>query len=88
MKLGVDRPTYAADCLNAVLLELFGHADAGRCKLVLAADGINALFCQYTLIHKDHLAAFGRKTFTNHYRINILPVDDFSVFRTLKKAIK
>jgi hypothetical protein len=85
---GVDRPPFAADCLNVLLKELVGQANEGKCKLAVMADGINAIFCPNTLIHKEQLSKFGRKRYTTSFNTGLLAPEDMNVFCSLKKNIR
>jgi len=83
---GIDRPPFAADCLNVLLKELDASAAEGKCRVALLLDGINALFSPFTLIHKE-LPRHGRKRHSLRYVAGLLEPDQISVFRSLKKFV-
>ena len=83
---GIDRPPFAADCLNVLLKELCISASEGKCRVALLIDGVNALYSPFTLLHKE-LPRHGRKTYTRRYVAGLLEPDQVSVFRSLRKFI-
>ena len=83
---GIDRPPFAADCLNVLLKELDASAAEGKCRVALLLDGINALFSPFTHIHKE-LPRHGRKRYSMRYVAGLLDPEQISVFRSLKKFV-
>ena len=83
---GIDRPPFAADCLNVLLKELGTSAAEGKCRVALLLDGVNALFSPFTLIHKE-LPRHGRKRYSLRYVAGLLEPNQISVFRSLKKFV-
>ncbi len=94
MKQGINRPIFAADCINAVMRELKLHAIAGgeqreggrRIRVAVLIDGINAIFNRMSLVNKE-ISEFKGKMFTRKYMEGLLPVDKFTVIRQLKKML-
>ena len=84
---GIDRPPFAADCLNVLLKELDTSAAEGKCRVALLLDGINALFSPFTHIHKE-LPRHGRKRYSLRYVAGLLEPDQINVFRSLKKFVR
>jgi len=88
VNLGCDRLNFAADALNVLIRELKLNCNAGNCKMMVLLDGVNALFADTTMIHKEK----------RHYEIgpypeggdwmqNVAKVDECSVLYNIKKLL-
>ena len=51
--LGVARGKHASQCVHALLAELKAHASAGRCKLLMAVEKVNAFWCDSAARRED-----------------------------------
>ena len=51
--MGCERLAFAADALNIVIKELKQNCNDGSCKLMVICDGVNSLFAEQTLVHKE-----------------------------------
>ena len=51
--VGIERLTFAADALNVVIRELKLNCNEGNCKLIVICDGVNSLFADHTLVHRE-----------------------------------
>lgn len=51
---GITRVKFACDTVNAVLQELKLHSTAGRCKTMVAIDGVNSFFFHKTKISAEN----------------------------------
>jgi len=84
--LGIERLTFAADALNVVIRELKLNCNEDRCKLMVVCDGVNSLFADHTLVHKE------KKEWENgpywpdgDWMKNVALVDECSVLKNMKK---
>ncbi|KAF0297414.1 28S ribosomal protein S29, mitochondrial [Amphibalanus amphitrite] len=53
VELGVTRGKHASQCVLALLAELKAHASAGRCRLLMAVEKVNAFWCDSTARRED-----------------------------------
>ena len=53
VELGVTRGKHASQCVLALLAELKAHASAGRCRLLLAVEKVNAFWCDSAARRED-----------------------------------
>ena len=51
--VGCDRLAFAADAVNVLIRELKLNCSAGNCKLIVVCDGVNSLFAENTLVHRE-----------------------------------
>ena len=51
--VGCERLPFAADALNVLIRELKLNCIANNCKLLVVCDGINSLFSERTLVHRE-----------------------------------
>ena len=51
--MGCERLAFAADALNIVIRELKLNCNDGNCKLMVVCDGVNSLFTEQTIVHKE-----------------------------------
>ena len=84
--LGIERLTFAADALNVVIRELKLNCNEDRCKIMVVCDGVNSLFADHTLVHKE------KKEWENgpywpdgDWMKNVALVDECSVLKNMKK---
>jgi len=95
LDLGCDRLTFAADALNVLIRELKLNSTAGNLKLMVLCDGVNALFTEYTMIHKEreHYEPGPYKEFRTYlpkkdWMIKRAKVEECSVLVNLKKLLR
>jgi len=86
--LGCDRLTFAADAMNVLIRELKLNCDANNCKLMVVVDGVNALFAEFTRVHKEkriqeRIEHKSWEDWTKQYA----QVDDCTVLRNVKKLL-
>jgi len=86
--LGCDRLNFAADAFNVLIRELKLNCNAGNCKMMVMIDGVNALFADHTMIHKEkrHFER-GPYPIDGDWMKNIAKVDDCSVLYNMKKLL-
>jgi len=87
--MGCERLAFAADALNIVIKELKLNCNDGNCKLMVICDGVNALFSEQTLVHKEKKEWKNGPYYPDHdYVKNSAKVDECSVPRNMKKLFK
>jgi len=64
---GLDRPKFVADAFLCLLQELKAHSREGGCKLAVTFDGVNALFNETSMAHRE-LENFRSRQYTSHFR--------------------
>lgn len=86
--MGCERLTFAADAMNILIRELKLNCNAGNCRLMVVCDGVNSLFAEKTMIHREK-----RKYENGPYKPwgdwlkNVAEVDECSVLRSIKKLL-
>jgi len=89
LEVGCERLPFAADALNVLIRELKLNSSAGNCKLMVVCDGVNSLFSESTLVHREKkVMEKGNKHFlkpTGDWMRHAAKVDECSVLRNMKK---
>jgi len=84
--LGCERLAFAADALNVLIRELKLNSTAGNCKLLVVCDGVNSLFAEKTLVHREKTEwRSGPYYQFSEWSKNSVKVDECSVLRNFKK---
>ncbi|XP_023333775.1 28S ribosomal protein S29, mitochondrial [Eurytemora carolleeae] len=88
VELGCERLTFAADAMNVVIRELKLNCNEGNCKLMVVLDGVNSLFSEHTMIHREkRFYETGTYWPTSDWMKNVAGVDECSVLRSVKKLL-
>jgi len=89
INIGIDRLNFAADALNVVLKELKLNCNDDNCKLMVVCDGVNSLFSEKTLIHREkRFWEDGPYLEDGDWMKNVAKVDECSVLRNMKKLFQ
>jgi len=86
--VGCERLPFAADALNVLIRELKLNCIANNCKLLVVCDGINSLFADHTLVHREATVWKKGPYYTGpglEWAKNCVKVDQCSVLRNFKK---
>jgi len=87
--MGCERLAFAADALNIVIRELKLNCNDGNCKLMVVCDGVNSLFTDQTIVHKEKSEwKNGPYHALSDYIRNSAKVDECTVPRNFKKLFK
>jgi small subunit ribosomal protein S29 len=86
--LGCERLTFAADAMNVLIRELKLNCNQGNCKLMVVLDGVNSLFSDHTMIHREKTCYEPGKYYPEgDWMKNVAQVDECSVLRSIKKLL-
>jgi len=86
LEIGCERLAFSADALNVVIKELKLNCNDGNCKLMVVCDGVNSLFADHTLVHKEKKEwEHGPYLAGSDWMANVAKVDECSVLRNFKK---
>lgn len=85
--VGCERLPFSADALNVLLRELAINCSEGRARLMLVCDGVNSLFSDHTLVHREKTEREYevRVEVSDEWTANCVKVDECSVLRNIKK---
>jgi len=87
--IGIERLTFAADALNVVIRELKLNCNADNCKLMVICDGVNSLYAEHTLVHREKREwEAGPYWADGDWMKNVAKVDECSVLRNFKKLFR
>jgi hypothetical protein len=81
---GLERPKFAADCLNVLLKELRANSSEGACKVSVVVDGINVLFEETSMVCKDW-PSWRPGIYSRKVKERLCAVEELSVMRQLRK---
>jgi len=84
LNVGIERLPFSADALNVVIRELKLNCNNGNCKLMIVCDGVNALFADTTLVHKEKTKCM-HGPYDAEWMQNVAKVDECSVLKNMKK---
>jgi len=86
IEVGIERLPFAADALNVVIRELKLNCNDGNCKLMVVCDGVNSLFADTTLVHREkRIWENGPYHPEGDWMKNVAQVDECSVLKNFKK---
>jgi len=86
LDIGCERLPFSADALNVIIRELKLNCNEGNCKMMVVCDGVNSLFADSTLVHKEKKAwVRGPYHPDGDWMQNVAKVDECSVLKNMKK---